>query len=74
MAGPDGKVGHAEIQIGDSRIMLADESPMMGTKSPQTLGGNHSGIVLYVEDVDSLLNYAVDAGAKGPSPWKTRPI
>jgi PhnB protein len=73
MAGPDGKVGHAEIQIGDSRVMLADESPMMGTKSPLSLGGTHSGIVLYVEDVDSLFNQAVAAGAKVTGPLKNQP-
>jgi PhnB protein len=73
MAGPDGKVGHAEIQIGDSRIMLADESSMMGTKSPQSLGGSDSGIVLYVEDVDKLFKRAVDAGAKVTGELKNQP-
>ena len=61
---PDGKIGHAEIKIGDSPIMLADESPEMGHKSPQTLGGSPISILLYVEDVDALFNQAVAAGGK----------
>ena len=61
MLGPDGKsVGHAEIKIGDSIIMLADESPY--GKSPKTLGGSPVSIVLYVEDVDSFFQKAVEAG------------
>jgi PhnB protein len=73
MAGPDGKVGHAELQIGDSRFMMADESPMMGSKSPKSLGGSPAGIVLYVEDVDKLFAQAVDAGAKITRPLKDHP-
>jgi PhnB protein len=61
---PDGHIGHAEIQIGDSRIMLADEYPGMGYKSPQTLGGSGVSVMLYVEDVDAVFNQAVSAGAK----------
>jgi len=64
-------VGHAELQIGDSRLMLADEMPEMGdasTKSPRTLGGSTTGICLYVPDVDSLYKRAVDAGAKAKRP------
>jgi len=64
MDGPDGKLGHAEIQIGNSRIMLADESPQMNARSPKTLGGSPVGIMLYVEDVDSRFSQAVTAGAK----------
>jgi PhnB protein len=63
MADPGGKVGHAEISIGDSRIMLADEHPDMGFRSPQSLGGSAVGIHLYVEDVDSMAGRAVAAGA-----------
>lgn len=59
-----GKVGHAEIQIGDSRIMLADEFPEMGAVSPQTLGGTPCGLCLYVPDADALFKQAVAAGAK----------
>src|ERR1700687_127239 len=62
MPDPSGKVGHAEIQIGNSRLMLADEFPEMGAKSPDTLGGSPVGICLYVEDVDSLFKQAVAAG------------
>jgi PhnB protein len=61
---PDGKLGHAEMQIGDSRIMLADEHPEMGYKSPQAYGGSSVSIVLYVEDVDARFAAAVEAGAK----------
>jgi PhnB protein len=68
MDGPEGKVGHAEIQIGDSRIMLADEFPNMGAKSAQTLGGSPVAVLLYVEDVDALFRQAVAAGAKEDRP------
>jgi PhnB protein len=62
--GPDGKVAHAELQIGDSRIMLSDEHPEMGFRSPQSIGGSGTGIMLYVDDVDSVFKRALDAGAK----------
>ena len=58
----DGKIGHAEIKIGDSPIMLADEFPEMGSVSPQTLGGSPVGIMIYVEDVDTVFKNAIDAG------------
>ena len=60
---PDGKIGHAEIKIGDSPIMLADEFPEMGYKGPQTLGGSPVSIMIYVEDVDTFFNQAVACGA-----------
>ncbi len=60
---PDGKIGHAEIKIGDSPIMLADEVTEMGYKSPQTLGGSPVSLGIYVEDVDTIFNQAVTAGA-----------
>jgi len=60
---PDGKIGHAEIKIGDSPIMLADEYPEMGYKGPQTLGGSPVSIMIYVDDVDTVFNRAVAAGA-----------
>jgi PhnB protein len=63
---PDGKIAHAEIKIGDSMIMLSDE--MGSSRSPQTLGGSAAGIFLYVEDVDSVFNQAVGAGAKADMP------
>jgi len=63
--GPDGKtIMHAEIKIGDSRIMLNDEFPQMKCMSPQSVGGASSGIFLYVENADATFNKAVSAGAK----------
>ncbi len=62
MEGPGGKIGHAEIQIGDSKIMLSDEMGG-GCRSPQTVGGTTGGIYLYVEDADAVYNRAVSAGA-----------
>lgn len=64
MPDPGGRIGHAEIKIGDSIIMLADEFPEMGFRSPQTLGGSPFAIYLYVEDVDAVVGQAVAAGAK----------
>jgi len=64
MNAPDGKVVHAEIRIGDSIIMLGDEMPGMGYRSPQSLGGTTVGINIYVEDVDKVFNQAVSAGAQ----------
>src|SRR4051794_30375147 len=57
-----GKIGHAEIKIGDSMIMLADEMPQAGNKSPKTVGGCPIGICIYTEDVESLAKRFVDAG------------
>ena len=68
MPGPDGKIMHAEILIGNSHIMLADESDSAETKSPQTLNGSTGGIFLYLEDVDSSFQQAVKAGAKQTMP------
>ncbi|HWF19607.1 MAG TPA: VOC family protein [Verrucomicrobiae bacterium] len=64
MPGPDGRIGHAEMKIGDSPFMLADESKEMDAKSPQTLGGSPISILLYVQDVDAMVKQAVAAGAK----------
>ena len=60
---PDGKIGHAEIKIGDSPIMLADEYPDMGYNGPKSLGGSPVSLMIYVEDVDTVFNRAVDVGA-----------
>src|SRR5688572_16457105 len=60
---PGGKVGHAEIQIGNSRIMLADEFPDMGARGPSALGGSPVSMMLYVEDVDTRFKQAIAAGA-----------
>lgn len=66
MNGPGDKIGHAEFKIGDSMIMLADE--MGPNRSPKSLGGSPVSIFLYVEDVDSVFNQAVSAGAKANMP------
>ena len=63
MTRSDGRIGHAEIQIGDSIVMLADESPDIGFKSVRTYGGSPINIMLYVEDVDGVVKRAVEAGA-----------
>ena len=60
---PDGKVGHAELKIGDSPIMLADAYPTMGYNSPKSLGGSPVSLMIYVEDVDTIFNQAVQGGA-----------
>jgi len=66
MNGPNGQIGHAELKIGDSMIMLADEH--QGAESPQSLGGSTCGIFLYVKDVDTVFNQAVAAGARTDMP------
>lgn len=58
------KVGHAELKIGDSHLLLAEEMPEWGNKGPQTIGGSPVGICLYVEDVDAVFKKAIEAGAK----------
>lgn len=61
---PDGRIGHAELRIGEAPLMLADEFPEMNVRSPQTLGGSPVTLHLYVEDVDAFARRAVAAGAK----------
>src|SRR5437867_10870616 len=68
---PDGEIGHAEFRIGDSAIMLADEYPEMGYRSPHSLGGTPVSILLYVEDADRQLDRAIAAGGNGPKPVPT---
>lgn len=63
MDAPGGKIGHAELEIGDSRIMLSDPFPQASTKPPKELGGTSGSVFLYVEDVDATVKQAVDAGA-----------
>jgi len=63
MDGPDGKIGHAELQIGDSVLMLADPNPQSNYTPPKELGGTTAGLLLYVEDVDSVVLKATEAGA-----------
>jgi len=66
--GPGGKIMHAEMKIGDSAIMLSDEFPEMGAKSPKSLGGTPFGLCLYVGDADAVFNRAVAAGGKVDRP------
>ena len=68
MAGPDGKVMHAEIRIGDSTVMLGDEYPEWGALSPLSTNGVSSSLHIYVEDADSVFQRAVSAGAKVKMP------
>ena len=60
---PDGSIGHAELEIGDSKIMLAEENEQWGNLSPQTVGGSPVSLCLYVEDVDAVFAKALEAGA-----------
>ena len=64
MTGPGGMIIHAEVQVGDSRIMLSDEFPELRTSSPEALGGTPVRLMLYVDDVDTWFRRAVEAGAK----------
>jgi|SRR5215467_4312447 PhnB protein len=68
MDAPGGKIGHAELRIGDSVVMVADEWPGAGNRSPKSLGGTTSGVFLYVTDVDAAYKQAVDAGATADTP------
>lgn len=68
MPDPSGKVMHAEMRIGNSIIMLADEHPEMGYRGPRSVGGSTVSIMLYVENVDELFDRAVKAGAKAQRP------
>ena len=68
MPAPDGKIMHAMIQIGDSFVMMSDEFPAMGAKSPTSIGGTAVTHHLYVEDADKTFNQAVEAGAKVTMP------
>ena len=63
MPAPDGRIGHAELQFGDSVVMLSDEYPDMGVKGPKSLGGTPVTLSVYVEDVDAVFGQAVQAGA-----------
>jgi len=64
MPGPQGKIGHAELKIGDSVIMLADANPDMDVHSPKSIGGTPIALHVYVDDVDSVFGRAMEAGAK----------
>jgi PhnB protein len=69
--GPGGKIGHAELEIGNSLIMLADEHPAMGALAPLTIGGTPVGLHIYVEDVDAVAAKAIAAGAAVKRPSRT---
>jgi uncharacterized glyoxalase superfamily protein PhnB len=68
MEGPDGKIGHAELKIGNSIIFLNDENPAWGCSSPESLGGSASNFYVYVEDVDTAFKRALDAGGQAKMP------
>lgn len=63
MDGPEGKVGHAEMKIGEGRFMLSDEVEAWGNRSPETLGGTGISLMMYVEDADAVFRRAIEAGA-----------
>jgi PhnB protein len=60
--GPDGRIAHAEIQIGNSRVMLGDANPQMQQRDPKSLGGSSAGLMIYVTDVDAVFMRAIEAG------------
>jgi len=68
MDGPEGTIGHAELQIGDSVVMLSDPFPQSSTRPPKELGGTTAGLMIYVEDADATFKQAVDAGATESMP------
>jgi len=72
MPGPDGKLGHAEIQIGDAVIMLSDEAADMDHLGPKKLGGSPVSIMVYVEKVDDVFAKAIKAGAKEIAPLEDK--
>jgi PhnB protein len=72
MPAPEDRVGHAELEIGNSVIMLADESPEMDARAPSTVGGTPVSLHVYVEDVDAVFDRAVKAGARALRPVEDR--
>lgn len=68
LEGPGGSIGHAEVRIGDSRIMMADEHPDMGVLSPESIGGSPVSMMIYTEDVDAMFQQALDAGGEQVRP------
>lgn len=72
MDGPDGRIGHAELGIGNSVVMLADEYPDIGAKGPKTIGGTPVVLSIYVEDVDTTVAKAEEAGATIARPVEDR--
>ncbi|HEX6096018.1 MAG TPA: VOC family protein [Thermoanaerobaculia bacterium] len=72
MPGPEGRIGHAEIKIGDSHIMLADEHPEMGFRGPLSIGGTPVSIMIYVEDADRCFAAAAERGSKVVEPLQNK--
>ncbi len=72
MPGPNGRIMHAELKIGNSIVMLADENPQTGIMSPQTIGGSPSSLLVYVENVDAVMQKALESGAKQLHPIKNQ--
>ncbi len=72
MPGSDGKIGHAELEIGRGMVMLSDEFPDMGGKSPKTVGGTPVTVMTYVEDVDAVFERALSAGATERRPLENQ--
>lgn len=70
MEDPKGRIGHAEIKIGDSHVMLADEYPEMGYRGPSSLGGAGVSLMVYVDDVDATFSQALAAGAQELQPLR----
>jgi len=68
MPAPEGKIGHAELQIGESIVMLADEFPDMGVRGPKSIGGTPVTLHMYVKDVDAVFDAALEAGARSLRP------
>jgi PhnB protein len=68
MDAPGGRIGHAELEIGDSVVMLADENPEMNARGPRAFGGSPVSLMVYVEDVDGVFGRALEAGAKEVRP------